>query len=145
MAEEEKEKAEAGMSPLHNVNMGEFLQLGFDIQNIQCVFLHYFIIRNWLIFGLLGKPSTLKHVERGGRPSFKKPCWQNGGLSCSSGSSAFMKSSKFTCLVLMPKAMLMHFKLNHATTLYQPILRIPNYFYRQSSAGTTIVNIVLLA
>ena len=46
MAEEEKEKAEAGTSPLHDVNMGEFLLLGIDIQNIQCVFLHYFIIRN---------------------------------------------------------------------------------------------------
>jgi hypothetical protein len=35
MAEEEKEKAEAGMSPLHNVNASTFLLLG--IQNIQCV------------------------------------------------------------------------------------------------------------
>ena len=44
MAEEEKEKAEAGMSPLQDVNMGEFLLLAINIQNIQCVFLHYFII-----------------------------------------------------------------------------------------------------
>jgi hypothetical protein len=36
MAEEEKEKAEAGASPLHDVSASAFLLLGIDIQNIQC-------------------------------------------------------------------------------------------------------------
>ena len=36
MAEEEKEKAEAGASPLHDVSVSVFLLLGINIQNIQC-------------------------------------------------------------------------------------------------------------
>jgi hypothetical protein len=44
MAEEEKEKAEAGTSPLHDVNASAFLLLGIDIQNIQCVFIVFVIL-----------------------------------------------------------------------------------------------------
>ena len=39
MAEEEKEKAEAGMSALHDISAGAFLLMGMDIQNLQCVYL----------------------------------------------------------------------------------------------------------
>jgi hypothetical protein len=35
MAEEEKEKAEAGTSALHDVSASAFLLLGMDIQNFQ--------------------------------------------------------------------------------------------------------------
>jgi hypothetical protein len=37
MAEEEKEKAEAGSSAIHDVSAGAFLLLGTEIQNLQCV------------------------------------------------------------------------------------------------------------
>jgi hypothetical protein len=39
MAEEEKEKAEAGMSALHDISASAFLLMGMDIQNLQCVYL----------------------------------------------------------------------------------------------------------
>jgi len=35
MAEEEKERAEAGMGALHDVSASTFLLLGMEIQNIQ--------------------------------------------------------------------------------------------------------------
>ena len=35
MAEEEKERAEAGMGALHDVSASAFLLLGMEIQNIQ--------------------------------------------------------------------------------------------------------------
>jgi hypothetical protein len=37
MAEEEKEKAEAGSSAIHDVSVGAFLLLGMEIQNLQYV------------------------------------------------------------------------------------------------------------
>ena len=37
MAEEEKEKTEAGTGALHDVSASAFLLLGMDIQNLQCV------------------------------------------------------------------------------------------------------------
>lgn len=37
MAEEEKERAEAGSSAMHDVSVGAFLLLGMEIQNLQCV------------------------------------------------------------------------------------------------------------
>jgi hypothetical protein len=41
MAEEEKEKAEAGTSVLYDVSASAFVLLGMDIQNVQCVCITY--------------------------------------------------------------------------------------------------------
>ena len=41
MAEEEENKAEAGMSILHNVSESAFILLGMDAQNIQCICITY--------------------------------------------------------------------------------------------------------
>lgn len=39
MAEEEKTRAEAGMSIMHDVSAGAFLNLGMEIQDLQCVYI----------------------------------------------------------------------------------------------------------
>ena len=44
MAEEEKEKAVAGMNPLHNVNMGAFLLLSIDRYSEHPVYIVFIIL-----------------------------------------------------------------------------------------------------
>lgn len=39
MAEEEETRAEAGMGIMHDVSAGAFLNLGMEIQDLQCVYI----------------------------------------------------------------------------------------------------------
>ena len=64
MAEEEKEKAEAGTSVLHDVSASAFLLLGMDIQNLQCVsLLSIQLLKPNLTLLSSGKPYVVRHTE----------------------------------------------------------------------------------
>jgi hypothetical protein len=127
MAEEEKEKAEAGMSVLHDISASTFLLLDMDIQNLQCIYLLSIqLLKPNLTLLSPGKPSIVRYAERRSRLFSRRLYLWNGRRCCSNEFGGFVKYSKFTCQDSTPKAMGMLFHLTFRNHV-DPCRRHPSF------------------